>query len=309
MAETELQAATDSLTGLLNRRSLENRARMLRDARTSCAVVMADLDYFKELNDTHGHETADRALRVFSETLRGALRAEDLVERHSGEEFAVVLPACTAEDARTAIEQARLRRTRRRDLARRVVRASERYRTFALAGVGAAWSGDDAIGADTLIARVASPAKELDALPGGLDVSVVVEILEHEHQVSLDDRVGASQGPPTSWGDGVNHASAVGWIDAAREVTLVDERVDESGRALFRDRQLKRQVRLDRVAVLEKLQDSILGTRQPGFFEREFREAGKPHDGVTERRVLDERVGHLLSAMTIDLWCRHGAGA
>jgi diguanylate cyclase (GGDEF)-like protein len=66
---------------------------------------MADLDHFKELNDTHGHETGDRALRVFAETLKVTLRAEDLVSRHGGEEFAVVLPACSADDARTAIEE------------------------------------------------------------------------------------------------------------------------------------------------------------------------------------------------------------
>ena len=160
------------------------------------------------------------------------------------------------------------------------------HTSFALAGLGAAWSGDDAVGADTLITRVAGPSEELDAAPGGFDVRVVVEILEHEHEVSLDDCVGAIERPLAFGGDGVNHASAVGRIDAASEVALVDERVDESGHALLRDREPKRQVRLDRVAVLEMLQDSILGEREAGFFEREFREAGEPRNGVTERRVL-----------------------
>ena len=69
--------------------------------------MMADLDHFKELNDTHGHETGDRALRVFAETLRGtcAPRTSCAVRR---EEFAAVLPACGIEDARAAIEQVRL---------------------------------------------------------------------------------------------------------------------------------------------------------------------------------------------------------
>ncbi|MCW2523207.1 MAG: hypothetical protein JWO63_1542, partial [Frankiales bacterium] len=63
MAETQLQAATDSLTGLLNRRSFDKRASGLRRQTSLVAVAMADLDHFKLLNDTYGHETGDRALR------------------------------------------------------------------------------------------------------------------------------------------------------------------------------------------------------------------------------------------------------
>ncbi len=73
MAETQLQASTDGLTGLVNRRSLENRVRQLRSEGTEFALVMADLDHFKALNDAYGHETGDRALRIFSETLRGGV--------------------------------------------------------------------------------------------------------------------------------------------------------------------------------------------------------------------------------------------
>ncbi|HZP29526.1 MAG TPA: diguanylate cyclase, partial [Acidimicrobiia bacterium] len=60
MAETQLQASTDGLTGLINRRTLENHVRNLRAADRPFALVMADLDRFKELNDTHGHEAGDR---------------------------------------------------------------------------------------------------------------------------------------------------------------------------------------------------------------------------------------------------------
>ena len=69
MAETQLQASTDGLTGLINRRTLENHVRNLRSSNGAFALVMADLDRFKELNDTHGHEAGDRALRIFAETL------------------------------------------------------------------------------------------------------------------------------------------------------------------------------------------------------------------------------------------------
>lgn len=99
VAETQLQAETDALTGLLNRRSLENRARLLRHDDQRFALVMADLDHFKALNDTHGHETGDRALRVFAEVLRRTVRDGDLVSRHGGEEFVVILPGCGLADA------------------------------------------------------------------------------------------------------------------------------------------------------------------------------------------------------------------
>ena len=107
VADTQLQAATDSLTGLLNRRSLENKARVLGPESSPRAVVMADLDHFKQLNDTFGHQTGDRALRLFARTLSGALRTDDLVCRHGGEEFAVVLPRCPANEAATIMERVR----------------------------------------------------------------------------------------------------------------------------------------------------------------------------------------------------------
>jgi len=108
IAETQLQAATDSLTGLLNRRSLENSLRGLRASNTAVTVAMADLDHFKELNDKHGHETGDRALRLFAQVLRNSLPHDDLVARYGGEEFAVVMPASTAEDARAALSRVRV---------------------------------------------------------------------------------------------------------------------------------------------------------------------------------------------------------
>jgi diguanylate cyclase (GGDEF)-like protein len=107
MAETQLQAATDSLTGLLNRRSLENAVRALPAGKQACTVVMADLDHFKKLNDTYGHETGDRSLRLFAQTLSNTLREEDLLSRHGGEEFVIVLPGRSAQDAWAVLERVR----------------------------------------------------------------------------------------------------------------------------------------------------------------------------------------------------------
>lgn len=109
MAEAELQAATDSLTGLLNRRAFETALSGLRRDHRTVAVAMADLDHFKDLNDTYGHETGDRALRVFAQTLRDNLRATDLVARHGGEEFVVALSGCSPDDAAGILDAVRVK--------------------------------------------------------------------------------------------------------------------------------------------------------------------------------------------------------
>ncbi|MEX0663548.1 MAG: sensor domain-containing diguanylate cyclase [Acidimicrobiia bacterium] len=108
MAETHVQAATDGLTGLINRRTLENRLRHLGNDSVEFTFVMADLDHFKSLNDSHGHETGDRALRIFADTVKRELRADDLACRYGGEEFAFALPHAETHDAIEVVERIRL---------------------------------------------------------------------------------------------------------------------------------------------------------------------------------------------------------
>ncbi|CAN7196746.1 GGDEF domain-containing protein [Bosea sp. LjRoot90] len=89
-------ARHDPLTGAMNRNGLERAiARLTQEAgRRQCpvALLLIDIDHFKQLNDTHGHLAGDRILRTFAEAAGGRLRSGDIVARLGGDEFVVVLP-------------------------------------------------------------------------------------------------------------------------------------------------------------------------------------------------------------------------
>lgn len=106
-AQSEHQAARDSLTGLLNRRSVEAEVQRLQREGTPFCIAYADIDHFKRLNDTHGHETGDKALRLLARVLREALRPTDITGRWGGEEFVVLLPRLDIETARVALDRVR----------------------------------------------------------------------------------------------------------------------------------------------------------------------------------------------------------
>ncbi len=106
---SETQARTDPLTGLLNRRSVENQAREFHNDGVPYVLAYGDLDHFKVLNDTHGHEAGDQALRLFSRVMRDSVRPADLVSRYGGEEFVIVLPDCGTDTAVTVLERVRER--------------------------------------------------------------------------------------------------------------------------------------------------------------------------------------------------------
>jgi diguanylate cyclase (GGDEF)-like protein len=91
----------------MNRRTLENQLRHIANDGGEFTFVMADLDHFKDLNDSHGHETGDRALRMFADTVKRELRGDDLACRYGGEEFALALPGAETHDAIEVVERIR----------------------------------------------------------------------------------------------------------------------------------------------------------------------------------------------------------
>ena len=105
--KTQLQAQTDGLTGLINRRTLETELRELMREGRPFALALADLDHFKRLNDTHGHEEGDRSLRLFSHVVRQVLRDNDHVARWGGEEFLIALPDADADAAVEVMDRIR----------------------------------------------------------------------------------------------------------------------------------------------------------------------------------------------------------
>jgi diguanylate cyclase (GGDEF)-like protein len=102
---TQLQASTDSLTGLSNRRAANELLRALTKAGRAFSFVLCDLDHFKQLNDRHGHEAGDAALRLFSDVLRRAVREHDMAARWGGEEFVLILPESIAQAAADVVDR------------------------------------------------------------------------------------------------------------------------------------------------------------------------------------------------------------
>jgi len=107
--KTQLQASTDGLTGLVNRRTVETQARTMIKNERRFALVVADLDHFKMINDTHGHEAGDRALRLFAQVAQDSLRDDDILARWGGEEFLFMLPGLDRHQAVRVLDRLRER--------------------------------------------------------------------------------------------------------------------------------------------------------------------------------------------------------
>lgn len=106
-SESRHQATTDMLTGLVNRRFVEHHLGRLSAVKTPFTLAMADLDHFKMLNDTYGHDAGDRALVQFASELRNTCRADDVIGRWGGEEFVVVFVGATLDEARGILDRVR----------------------------------------------------------------------------------------------------------------------------------------------------------------------------------------------------------
>lgn len=107
----QFRANHDPVTGLRNRLSFVHQldAELIRSQRTErdFTVGMVDIDHFKQINDTWGHQTGDRVLKVFSDRLKFLLREVDIVARYGGEEFIILFPETALQEAWQALERVR----------------------------------------------------------------------------------------------------------------------------------------------------------------------------------------------------------
>ncbi|XPV75066.1 MAG: diguanylate cyclase [Desulfovibrio sp.] len=111
MDEMRKLAMTDSLTGLWNRRFFEEQVQKKLSQCSGCgrgmALMMVDVDHFKQVNDNYGHDAGDKALCALAETLRSVVRNHDIVARFGGEEFVVFLPEAGLQSASHIAERIR----------------------------------------------------------------------------------------------------------------------------------------------------------------------------------------------------------
>lgn len=104
-------ATYDSMTNLYNRGSclmeLESSIRQIQKMKSSLTVLYIDIDHFKNINDTHGHDAGDMVIKRFASYLRASLRESDIIGRIGGEEFLVGLPCTDLEKGQTVAEKLR----------------------------------------------------------------------------------------------------------------------------------------------------------------------------------------------------------
>ena len=106
----QFEADHDTLTGLLNRRALDDiKLTQISSIQHKIFVVMLDIDHFKAINDTYGHDQGDVVLSRIAEFLKNSVRTDDLIIRYGGEEFCIILRNTTRENARVVAEKIRMK--------------------------------------------------------------------------------------------------------------------------------------------------------------------------------------------------------
>ncbi|HZC71638.1 MAG TPA: diguanylate cyclase [Jatrophihabitans sp.] len=149
LREQQRLAVTDGLTGLYNRRFFEEVLQLEVDralrSSTPVALIVADLDHFKSVNDRHGHQDGDAVLVAAAKRLRGALRDHDVLARYGGEEFVAILPGADAEVALEIAERCR------QAVGDAPIRVHDGYHVEVTCSFGTAAVPDDAKTADQVI--------------------------------------------------------------------------------------------------------------------------------------------------------------
>jgi diguanylate cyclase (GGDEF)-like protein len=107
LSNSAREAATDPLTGAANRRSGEARLAGLAQHGEKYVVAMLDIDFFKKINDGHGHEVGDRAIKLLVDVVRACIRREDILCRYGGEEFLLILPGMDTASAAALLQRCR----------------------------------------------------------------------------------------------------------------------------------------------------------------------------------------------------------
>jgi diguanylate cyclase (GGDEF)-like protein len=108
MRNLRRESTTDALTALLNRRGLVRALEELTSTGMPLAVIVIDIDNFKSINDRHGHDVGDGVIRTLAGLMRSGSRSNDILARAGGEEFTILLPGTSLEDAVNAAERLRI---------------------------------------------------------------------------------------------------------------------------------------------------------------------------------------------------------
>lgn len=192
LEELRVKATTDPLTGLANRAVLMDRgASFLALAKRHnhpFSVLMLDIDHFKSVNDTYGHDVGDRVILALGRLLTDLARGTDIVARYGGEEFALVLPETGTTGAETASERIRASVEGAHELA-------ERIRTSVAAGPEAGFNGPVPVTVSIGVAALSAPDDDLERILKRADEALYdakrrgrnrVVIADHEQTDEVD---------------------------------------------------------------------------------------------------------------------------